>query len=174
MPVAIIPAVIAGVSAIAKMAHGIHQNNLAKKVVVPDANYADTGNKQLATQMFNAEMPGAEEARRNIQSNNANTMQAVGRNATDSSQALGVDAGAQAQTDQSFQNLALQEGQYKFNMLNNLQGVNDKDYQDKVRMQNLKLQEKGSLRGAATANIGAGMNEITAASSLAANALNKP
>ena len=65
----------------------------------------------LAQSLYNARMPGATEMERNILQNQANTTAAINRNATDSSQALALAAGAQGQTNQAFNQLGMEEAQ---------------------------------------------------------------
>jgi hypothetical protein len=173
MAFAAIGAGISAASGLYGIFKGIHQNNLANKVVVPDATYNTSqyaqNNLGLAQSMFNSRNPGSAYAAQNIQGNNANTDAGIDRNATNGSQALALKMAAAGQTDQSFGNLGAQEGQWKLNMLSNLNNANngmtmenDKVYQDRVRKQNLAMGEKNSLRGASTQNIGNGINAIGA------------
>ncbi len=163
--------IASGIGAIAKLVKGAHQNNLANNVSIPEASYNMSPYAQntldLSKQMFNSRMPGTEIAERGIMANNANTNAGIQRNATSSSQALAMMAAAQGQTDQSFQNLGMQEGQYKLNAFNNLSNANAgmteenaRVYQDAVRKQQMAISEKNALRGASTANIGGGMNDL--------------
>jgi len=163
--------IASGIGAVAKLIKGAHQNKLANQVVVPEANYQISPYAQntldLSKQMFNSRMPGMASAERNIQGNNANANASVMRGTTDASQALAMMAATQGQTDQAFQNLGLQEGQYKQNAYANVasanQGMtaeNDKLYQDRVRKQEMAINEKNALRGASTANVGGGMNDL--------------
>jgi hypothetical protein len=94
----------------------------------------------VAKNMFNGRMAGAPQFQNNIFSSQANTLDAVNRNATDSSQALAIAAGAQGQTSQSLEDLQMREAQNKAMMLQNLNqayGTNiDEDYKvygDQVR-----------------------------------------
>lgn len=171
MPAAV--AIVSGIGALAKVGMGIAQNSKANKVVVPEANYNVSAtamdNLGLAKTMFNSAMPGSTAAAQNILANNANTRGSIGRNATDSSQALALMTGAQAQTDQSLTSLGNNDAQWRLNMLSNLNMANngmtlenDKVYQDKVRKQNMAMAEKNNLRNSAFQNIGNGINEIGA------------
>ena len=171
MSFAMVAAGVSAGSAIYKIGKGIHQNNLANKVVSPEANFIKNDNASLAKMLFNARQPGMASAERNIQGNNANTQAGIQRNSTDGSQSLAMLAAAQGQTDQSFQNLGQGEGQYKLNMLNNLQAQQNHDtdmtYQDAVRKQQNAMGEKGSLRQAGATGIGTGLNELGATAGMA-------
>jgi hypothetical protein len=93
-----------------------------------------------AKSLLNARMPGSATIENNIYGAQANQMANINRLATDSSQALALASGAQAQTNESFQNLGVQQSQDYYNRLQNLnqaqQGMiseGDKVYQDMVR-----------------------------------------
>lgn len=66
-----------------------------------------------AQNQYNARMAGATQAEANINANQANTLSAMGRNATDSSQLLALAGGVQGNTDNALNNLASAEGQDK-------------------------------------------------------------
>lgn len=109
----------------------------------------------LAQQLLNARMPGAATAERNIYGNQATTLANVNRNATDASQALALSAGVQGQTNQSFQDLGMQEAQDYQRRYSNLEGAQegmiaegDKVYQDQVR----KFGVLSQIRGAQNEN----------------------
>lgn len=94
----------------------------------------------MAQTILNGRMAGAQSRERNIYGAQANTVSNINRNATDSSQALALAAGAQGRADDSFDNLQIQEGQDYYNKLNNLNNANagmtaehDKIEDDKVR-----------------------------------------
>lgn len=65
----------------------------------------------LAQTLLNSRMAGAAARQNNILSSGANVRAGIGRNATDSSQALAAMVGTQGQQDQSFNDLATQEAQ---------------------------------------------------------------
>ncbi len=65
----------------------------------------------LAQTMLNSRMSGAASRERNIAGSAGNARGAIGRNTTDSSQALSMMAGIQGQEQDQYDNLALQEGQ---------------------------------------------------------------
>lgn len=121
----------------------------------------------LATQLFNGRMAGAPELERNIYNNQANFMDNVGRNATDSSQALALAAAGQGQTNNAFGNLQIQEAQNKNNMLDNLNraygqmiGEGDKVFNSKSNRYNLLTQEGYGLKGAGMQTANNGMNDL--------------
>jgi hypothetical protein len=167
--------VAAGVSAatgIYKIGKGIHQNNLANKVVVPEANYETS---PYAVQMLDeanrlkdSRMTGAADAERGIYGSQANATGAINRNATSGAQALAMLAATQGNSNNAFNSLRMQEGQdqqMKLNNFNNASGVmineGDKVYQDALRKRQEAINEKNALRGAGTQNIGGGMNDLT-------------
>lgn len=93
-----------------------------------------------AKTILNARMPGAGIAERNIMATQAGQLANINRGATDASQALMLAGGVQGETNQGFQNLAMQESQDYYNRLQNLTGAQqgmiaegDKKYQDDVR-----------------------------------------
>lgn len=109
----------------------------------------------LAQTLLNARMPGAAAAERNIYQNQANTIAATNRNATDASQALAIAAGTQGQANQAFGNLATQEAQDYQRRYGNLVGAQegqineqDKVFQDQVR----RFQDTAAIRGAQNQN----------------------
>ena len=92
-------------------------------------------------------------------------------------QALSMIMAAQGNTNQAFNSLNQQEGQDQYNKMNmwnnantQMVGEDHNAYQDRVRKQNLAINEKSSLRNAATQNIGNGMNDFGNAAMSAANA----
>lgn len=104
----------------------------------------------MAHQLYNGRMEGAASEERNIFQNQANTIGAVNKNATDSSQALALAAATQGKTNQAFNNLQQQESQNKYSMLQNLNQAysnmineGDKVYNDKVR----RFGDLASIRG---------------------------
>lgn len=72
--------------------------------------YAEN-NVGMAQNLLNSRMAGAGSRERNIQTSGANVRAGIGRNATDSSQALALMAGTQGQEGQQYNDLAIQEGQ---------------------------------------------------------------
>ena len=177
-----IPAALGAISGIIKGIRGIHQNNLANQVVVPDATYNSSPYAAAmlasANQLKNSRMAGAASAEQNIDANQSNSMDSVSRNATSGAQALAMAGAIQGQSDSVFNNLRLQEGadqQYKnnnWNMANQqMIGEGDKEYADRVRKQNMAIQEKTGLRQAANANIGGGLNDIMNGAMATSNAM---
>jgi len=97
-------------------------------------------NLGLAQQLLNSRMAGAAGRERNIQTSGANARAGIGRNTTDSSQALALMAGMQGQEGQQYNDLALQEGQDAAMKQQNLVKANegmitegDKLHDDSVR-----------------------------------------
>ncbi len=94
----------------------------------------------LAQQLMNARMPGAQQAEANIMSNQANYVNSLQRNATDSSQLLALGAAAEGQTNDAFKQIGMSEAQDYYNRLNNFnsasQGMTEEhraQFDDKVR-----------------------------------------
>ncbi len=103
-----------------------------------------------AQQLFGGRMFGAPQLERNIFSNQGMQLSNIGRNATDSSQALALGAAAQGNTNQALSDLQIKEAQNKYSLLGNLNQaygtmINEggKDYQDKVR----RFGNLASIRG---------------------------
>ncbi len=172
LPIAAAGLVASGLGGIFKMIKGAKQNKLADKVVIPDVNYSVSpfAQRQLAEaeRLKNAQMPGMQQAQQGILGSQANVLGGASRNASSGAQLLSMLAASQGQADNATNQLAGQQGQFSMNMLNNynqgLQGMTqeqDKLYQDEVRKQMLKIQEKNALRNAGTQNMGGGMNDIT-------------
>lgn len=163
--------IIGGISALGKIGTGIFQNSQANKI---DPQYTPYEVSQyaknrlaLAQNLFGGRMFGAPELERNILASQSNYLNSVGRNASDSGQALAMGALAQGQTNQSMQDLQIQEAQNKYNMLNNLnqsyQGMineGDKVYQDMMNKYQLDIEQKNALRDSAFSNIFGGVNDI--------------
>ena len=176
----LIPAAMGLASGIIKGVKSIHQNNLANKVQVPDATYETSPYAKAmlaqANQLRNSRMTGAADAAKNIMTNQSNTIGSIDRNATSGAQALSMIGAVQGNTNQAFGQLRQQEGQYGLNMLNNqnmafqqMIGEGDKEYQDRVRKQQMAMNEKNALRGAANQNFGNGMNDVMNGGMAAAN-----
>lgn len=167
----LLPLLLSAASAGIKIAKGIHQNNLANQVVVPNASYTRSPFAQntldLAKQIFNSEMPGEQTAIENIKGNQANTQAGVERNSGSGAESLAMLAAGQGITNNAFTGLQEKEAAYKAQQFNNLASANqgmtaeeDKIYQDAVRKQMLAINEKSGLRTASTANWGNGMNDL--------------
>lgn len=171
MSAAIVAAGIVAVGAGYKIAHGIHQNNLAKKVIVPNADLKANPAIPLAQQMFNGRMPGAANAEQNIAGNQANAVGSVERNATNSGQALALISAIQGQSNNAYQGLNQQEGNYKLNAFNNLAslqtGDQERQYMNDVRKRQEAIGEKSSLRGSGAQNISGGINDLGSAAFMA-------
>ena len=133
-------------------------------------------NLGMAQTLINSRMAGANARERNIQTSGANVRAGIGRNATDSSQALALMAGTQGQEGQQYNDLAIQEGQDAAIKQSNLFNANKdmttehKDlHDDKVRqwqsqvnyiMTKLKARQAGgndiSQMGAGLSSMGGG------------------
>lgn len=123
-PLMAVGGILAGVNAIGRLFGGGKQVKEAKKIN-PVFNQYQTNPfaKQqlgLAQQLYGGRMYGASQLQNNIFSNQANTIDAVNRNATDSSQALAMAAAAQGTTNEALSDLQIKEAQNKYNMLGNL------------------------------------------------------
>lgn len=97
-------------------------------------------NLGMAQTLLNSRMAGAANREKNILTSGANVRSGISRNATDASQALALMAGTQGQSDQSFNDLQMQEGQDAMMKQNNLfnankdmTGEHDKLFDDEVR-----------------------------------------
>ena len=97
-------------------------------------------NLGLAQSLYNARMGGAAALERNIYGTQANTLANINRNATDSSQALALAAGAQGQTNDAFGKLGVMEAQDKQQRYQNLTAAqagmteeHTKNFDDSVR-----------------------------------------
>ena len=172
MPAAVIPAAIGGITGIVKGIKSARQNSMANKVVIPDANYevSPYAKQMLATanQFKNSRMQGAAEAEQNIMGNQANAVGSIERNATSGAQALSMVAAAQGNSNNAFGQLRQQEGADMMGKINNqnmamqqMIGEDDKMFQDRLRKQQMAMQEKASLRGAANANFDGALKDVT-------------
>lgn len=159
-------------------------NKLADGVVVPDATYQTSPYAQNildeSQRLKNAQMPGMATASQNIMGNQANAVAGIDRNANSGSQALALLSGAQGNTNQAFQGLQDKQNAYSMNMLTNYNSANegmtnelDKVYQDKVRKQKMKIDEKNGLRGSANANSDAAWNALASGVTSAASIYGK-
>lgn len=107
---------------------GIKADKQLSKLIKEDPKYTSSPYAQntlgLAQTLLNGRMAGASAKERNLYGSQANQISNINRNATDSSQALALAAGAQGQTNAGFDNLQMQEGQDYNNKLNNLNQAN--------------------------------------------------
>lgn len=165
------PLILGGISALSKIAGGLFQNAKANEINPQYKPYTVSPYAKqqlgLAQTMFGGRMFGAPELEQNILASQSNYLNSVGRNASDSGQALAMGQLAQGQTNQNFQDLQIQELQNKYNMLNNLnqgyQGMideGDKVYQDMMTKYQIDVQDRAALRGAAWNNIFGGFSDI--------------
>lgn len=109
----------------------------------------------LAQQLLNSRAPGASRVEQNIYANQANRVSNIERGATDASQALALDAAAQGQSNEAFNQLGANEAQDYQRRYSNLTGAQegvinegDKVYQDQVR----RFGDLAQIRGMQNAN----------------------
>ena len=164
MPIPLaIPAIVAGIGAFGKFFSGAKQVKESKKINPIWQQYQTNpfAKKQLETaqQMFGGRMAGAPQLQQNIFSSQANQLDNVSRNATDSSQALELGAASQGQTNQSLADLQIQEAQNKQMTLGNLNqaygtmiGEGDKTYESLLQKYQMDAQRKDALRSSGAQN----------------------
>lgn len=161
-------------SSIWNIYQGIKQNAEANKIHPQYDPYTSSqyaaSTLGTAQQLFGGRMAGATAEEQNIYGNTANTDQQVTKTAGDSSQALAILAGTQAQTGKQFNQLGIQEDQNKYQLLNNLNLANqgettegDKVYQANLQKYMMDTQQQAALRGAGSKNIGSGIGGIESA-----------
>lgn len=156
---------------------GIKADKKLSSLIKEDPAYTSSpyaaNNLGMAQQLLNSRMAGASAREKNILTSGANVRAGIGRNATDSSQALALMAGTQGQQDDSFGNLAEQEAQDAAMKQQNLFGANQgmtaehKDlfddsvrrWQDQVNtvMTQYKMRTKG---GSDVSQWGAGLSSM--------------
>lgn len=147
-----------------KLFAGMKQNKLANEINPQDITYRENPyarqNLGIINQLFNARMPGAAAAGRQISANQANQMNNVNRLATDSSTALALGLASEGQANEAANQLAMQEGSQKYGLLDNLSsayktliGEGDKVYQDQLRKFNNDVNEKSALRKSSMENL---------------------
>jgi hypothetical protein len=165
--VAILPVIGAGLAvanAVGRLFSGAKQTKEAKKINPIFNQYKSNpfAGQQLdfAKQAFADPSFGTRgDLTRNIFSNNANFMDNVSRNATDSSQALALGAAGLGQTNQNLVDANTGFMNNKAAMLQNLNrayGVNidegDKEYESMLQKYQMDSQRKDALRNAGAAN----------------------
>lgn len=142
---------------------GSKQNKLANQInpVYTEYQTSPAAKQSLSTTLnaYLGRMPGATQFGRNIQTSQANQMQNVLRNATDSSQALALGAATQGQADQAFADLATREAGYKTGILSQLNDaysklISEDRYKNEQMLQKygIDLNAKMGLRGAGIGN----------------------
>ena len=146
-------AVLSGVTDLAKLGVGLHQNHLANQIN-PVYDDSDNQNKlAIAQNMFNGRMAGATNLQNNIGNAQSNFTNTAARNATDGGQLLALAGAGQGQANAGYDNLAVQEGQNKYALLNNLNAAYDTNFQAKQQKYQQDLAQKAALRGAALGNM---------------------
>lgn len=163
IPLLAIGAGIGLANSIGRFFSGVKQKKEAKKINPIWQGYQTNPYAKaqlgLAQNMFNGRMAGAGRMEQNIASNQASTVSNIGRLATDSSQALALATGAQGQSNNAYNNLALQESQNKNQMLGNLNQAyggmvreGDKVYQSNLQKYQMDAQRKDALNSAGMQN----------------------
>lgn len=173
IPFAAIGAGLGAIQGIGKFLFGVKQNQLANQINPVYTPYQENpyAKQQLdiARQFLGGRMGGATTFEKNIQNSQANAMQNVLRNATDSSQALALGSAIQGQTDQAYADLQAREAQNKYGLLQNLNqayGLNiaegDKKYNDMLKKFQIDLAAKSGLRSSAANNMFGAFSDLAA------------
>lgn len=107
---------------------GMKADKELSKLIKQDPKYTSSpyaaNTLGMAQTLLNSRMAGAQSRSNNIASSGANARAGVTRNATDSSQALAAMVGSQGAQDQSYNDLAMQEGQDAYQKQNNVFNAN--------------------------------------------------
>lgn len=173
MGAGLIGGILGGLTDVGKIIAGFSQNHQANQInpVYKPYEISPYAKAQLGLvqQLFNGRMFGANTLEQNIANSQANYMANVGRNATDSSQALALGVLAQAETNNAYNDLQIKEAQNKYDLLGNLnaaeQGMTaelDKQYQDMLQKYIIDTQQKAALKNSAFNNIFSGFGDISA------------
>lgn len=124
--------------------------NLMKQTPVYQQNPLAQQRLGLAQQLFNARMPGAAAAERNIATSAAGTMANASRAASSGAQLLAMGGASQGQVGEAYNQLAQQEAANRQQQYQNLVGAQegvineaDKAYQDKIRRFQDQVQAQG-------------------------------
>lgn len=156
---------------------GIKADKKLGELINRDPDYEQSpyakNNLGLAQQLLNSRMAGAQARSNNIQTSGANARAGIGRNTTDSSQALALMAGMQGQEGQQYNDLAMQEGQDAamkqqnlFNANTGMTAEHKDDFDDSVRrwqdqvntvMTQYKMRKQG---GSDIGQLGAGLSSM--------------
>lgn len=171
LPLMAIGAGVNALTSLGKLIFGAKQNKLANKIHPQWQDYMTSPYAQqklgLGQQLFNGRMPGAARLQNNIFASQGNTLNSINRNSTNSAQALALAGAAQGQTNESLDQLALQEAQNKMALLGNLnEGYDtmrqegDKVYQNKLMKYQIDKQDQAALRNSAWQNIFGAGNDI--------------
>lgn len=162
-----------------KLFGAIKQEKLANAINPVDTTYTESPyakqNLGAVQNLYNGRMAGASNAERRIGTNQANAIGNINKNATNSQQALALAMGTQGQADDATEKLAVQEGQNKYNLLDNLSsayktmiGEGDKVYQDQLRKYNNDVNTKTNLRESAWQNYAGFGSDLTSAAIMGA------
>lgn len=159
------------IGGITKLITGLHQNHLANQInpIWNQYQISPFEKQELGTaqQLYNGRMPGAAAEEQNIGASQANYLNNVDRNATDSGQALALGGLSQGQSNQAYSNLQTKELQSKNDFLNNLNtayqgmiGEGNKVYQSQLEKYQSDVAAKTALRGAGAQNFNSALNDL--------------
>ncbi|MFD2922048.1 hypothetical protein ACFS6H_20170 [Terrimonas rubra] len=167
MPIPIILGALAlGSGAYKMIASG--QQKKALQRATREAGYytADDNVKQnlaLAQNLYNGRMAGASRLEAQIYGNQANTIGAMNRNVTDSSQALALAGSVQGNTNEALQQLAISEAQDRLSRYGILANASQalaaekyKERMDKIRYQNQLM----GIKATHNQNIATGVGDM--------------
>lgn len=177
----IVPAIMGGLAlagAIVKGIQAVKQNSLANGINPNDPTYEVSpyakANLGLANSLYNGRMAGATDLERNIQGNQATTLNSINRNATSSSQALALAGAAQGQTNAALSGLQTTEAQNKYALAGQVTNANrdmtteqGKVYQDQLRKYEQDVQAKAALRQASANNLSGLFGDLTSGAMIA-------
>jgi hypothetical protein len=169
---------IGAIGAGAKIFTGLHQNQLANQInpVFQQYQTSPFAKQQLgiANQLFNGRMAGAASEEQNIAGSQAQYLNNVNRNATDSGQALALGGLSQGQSNQAYNQLGIREAQNKYGLLDNLNaayqsmiGEGNKVYQSGFDKYLSDVESKSALRNAGAQNTFSGLNDLGSSAFLA-------
>jgi len=160
-----IGAALGAVSEIGKFISGVKQSKEAKKINPIWQQYQQNpfAKKQLSLAQnayADPSMGTRGQFQRNLFSSQGNTIDAINRNATDSSQALALQMASQGQTNESLSNENMNFMNNKAAMLQNLNqayGVNinegNKEYESLLQKYGMDVQRKDALKSSGATNM---------------------
>lgn len=178
MPIPIILGALAlGSGAYKMIASGQQKKELQKATKAAGYYTADDNVKQnlaLAQNLYNGRMAGASNLEAQIYGNQANTIGAMNRNVTDSSQALALAGSVQGNTNEALQQLAISEAQDRLSRYGILANASQalaaekyKERMDKIRYQNQLMGIKATHNQNIATGVGDMVNGIGMAATLA-------
>jgi len=166
-------AALSGVSGLFGLVNGIGQLLKSKRMnpVRPEYQIPEETRQQLALQqnLLNAEMPGEQQQRQDIYTNQANTLGSLARGASDQSQYLAGLGAVQGQTNSAFNNLGVQRAQNYYNNLSgleraqqNMAAARDKAFElNQLDPYLMQMQQKYQLQNAGNQNIASGLGNLS-------------